>query len=90
MSLSGFIAKTGQSPGFIAFMAHAGVAAFLLSLVHWHQGAVGIVFLLVAMVKEFWFDVHYELNQDYADGLQDWSGYLAGVVVALIASGAGL
>jgi hypothetical protein len=33
MSLSSFIAKTGQDPNFVAFMAHSGFAYFVV-----HQG----------------------------------------------------
>lgn len=87
MSLASAIAKIGESPNFIAFMAHAGWAAIAV-----HEAmrltptwlALSVPFLLAAY-KEFWFDTHYETAppQTYADGALDFAGYVTGIVLGI-------
>lgn len=79
MSLSSWIASVGQNVNFISFMAHMGFS-FALLIFFPHVLTVGII-LLAAAWKEFYFDIHYEANQTYKDGLLDFSGYTAGVIL---------
>ena len=79
MSLSSFIAKTGQNPDFVAFMAHSGFAYFVV-----HQGFPWWAALVLAGIKEFWFDPRYEVNQFiWPDGVLDFSGYSVGIILGV-------
>lgn len=86
MSLSSFIASTGENENFVAFMAHSGFGFFVLTLAaHLHAPllAVAVVAAGLAALKEFWFDIHFETSppQTYADGALDFSGYLTGIIL---------
>jgi hypothetical protein len=84
-TLSNFIASIGQNQKFILFMAHSGFAYFVVSLFSGlHQYIAAGICLVVFAAKEFWFDVKYELNQTIADGANDFSGYVAGIAIALL------
>ena len=80
-----WIAKLGQSIQFVAFFAHAGVAALVVEHSTWPQTtAIGI--LVLAGIKEFWFDAKYETSprQTFYDNLGDFAGYLAGAGLGLL------
>lgn len=77
MSLSGFIANTGENPAFIAFNAHCWFAFAVISL--FGVWAIPVAFVAAA-VKEFWFDVKYEDKQTMTDGLLDFAGYSTGIL----------
>jgi hypothetical protein len=79
MSLSSFIAKTGQNPDFVAFMAHSGFAYFVV-----HQGFPWWAAVVLAAFKEVIFDPAYEVNQTvWPDGALDFSGYAAGIALGV-------
>jgi len=86
MKIFQWIAKTGSNPSFIAFMAHFWFAyALVLTAAGFKFGfKTAMIVLLVAMVKEFWFDKHYETGQSFRDNLLDWVGYAGGSVLAII------
>ena len=70
------------TPSFVAFQAHcwfayAIVVTFGLNTLPWVVGA--------AAVKEFYVDKHFEANQSFSDNLQDWTGYVAGALLAVCA-----
>lgn len=69
------------TPGFIAFNAHC-----------WFAYAVVITFPAMlwymvggAVLKEFYIDAHFETGQTFADNLQDFAGYAAGIILAVLA-----
>lgn len=76
MNLERFIAKMGDSPTFVAFMAHCWFAfALVTTFGFWAiPPALG-----VAIVKELWFDVRFEANQTQLDGVKDLAGYVSGL-----------
>jgi hypothetical protein len=78
MSLSTFIAKTGQDPNFIAWQAHMWFAFAVISV--GGVWAIPVAFIAAAL-KEFWFDVTYEDKQTMTDGLLDFAGYASGIVL---------
>ncbi len=88
MSIQSFIAKTGESPNFIAFMAHSGVAAYVVSRFPYGlpRVIVASIFTILAATKEFWFDLHYEKTppQTLADSALDFAGYVTGIVVGAL------
>ncbi|MDE1828217.1 MAG: hypothetical protein KGH65_03600 [Candidatus Micrarchaeota archaeon] len=91
--LTDFISKTGENPKFVAFMAHSGFAATVLMLFSgWHQYAAAVVALLLAVAKEFSFDLRYEATppQTLMDSVEDFIGYLTGIAFALLAAHLGL
>lgn len=80
MPLSSTIAKIGQNPTFITWMAHM---CFAYGVVYTFGG--WWVAVPIATAKEFWFDKHYEAAQSFTDNLTDWAGYVTGVLLALLA-----
>lgn len=88
MSVSSFIAKTGTNPAFIAFNAHCW---FAFAVVHavcalTSAGWPALIAILLAGIKEFWFDARYEVPvQTLIDNLEDFLGYTVGIVLALLA-----
>ena len=87
--LAAFVARIGESPTFVAFMAHMwfafGVLAILahFGVTLWATVPVGVV---LAGCKEFWFDLRYERHppQTLADSALDFAGYMAGVGLAVL------
>lgn len=85
MSLAAFVARIGTNMQFVAFNAHWGVTYALLSMLAHAIPTASIwpgalVVLIAAAVKEFWFDATYESpKQSFADNLEDFAGYAAGV-----------
>jgi hypothetical protein len=84
VSISSWIAKTGENPNFIAFMAHASAAGFITLAFPSLWLAVSIV--VGTAIKEFWFDLRYEKDppQTIDDSLLDFCGYCTGVGAALL------
>jgi hypothetical protein len=85
MSIVSFIADTGENPNFVAFMAHSGVAFFVMTLFHgsWIAAAVCIG---LALAKEYGFDLRYETTppQTIEDSTMDFAGYLTGIVLGVL------
>lgn len=79
------IGQIGESSWFITANAHCWFAFAMMIFFKGNLLAFG-AFVIVAAIKEFYFDVHYETNQNYVDGLEDFSGYMAGLLVAFIYS----
>jgi len=77
MSLSSFIATTGQNPSFITFNAHCWFAFAVVSI--FGVWAIPVAFVAAAL-KEFVFDIKYETDQSVADGWMDFAGYSTGIL----------
>ena len=88
MTLSSFIAKSGENQNFIAFMAHSGTAAFVVS--RFPAGVLrylaALIALLLAAVKEFIFDLKYEHTppQTLKDSILDFAGYACGLLAGVL------
>ncbi len=88
-SEAGWIAKLGESPAFVAAMAHAWFAySVLATCVHFGLTlwvATPVALLLVGG-KEYVFDLRWETTppQTVWDSTQDAIEYLAGIALALI------
>lgn len=81
-----FIAKTGQNPSFVAFMAHAGFSYFVVSLFSGgHQVIAAVVCIGLFAMKEYLFDQRYETipPQTFYGDTEDYAGYLVGIAMAL-------
>lgn len=81
------IAKLGQNANFVAFMAHSGIAATVLLATKGNLW-VAIGALIVAGIKEFYFDMKYETTppQTFTDSLEDFVGYFVGIVGGVLLS----
>lgn len=83
--ISKWIAKIGENPKFIAFMAHSG---FACSVVLAFKGKWWIVVagIMLALIKEFYWDRKFEQTppQTFLDSLDDFTGYMVGIGVALL------
>ncbi len=83
-SLPTLIAKVGQSPDFGYFFAHSQTAAVVVSRVP--KGTPRLIFggilVLVALYKEFVFDLKKEKNppQTVLDSTKDFVGYIVGLI----------
>ena len=79
------IASTGENQNFITFMAHSGIACSVILMFRGNLFITALAVIL-AVIKEFWFDLHYELSppQTIGDSSLDFAGYLTGMVVALV------
>ncbi|OYV62961.1 MAG: hypothetical protein B7X03_03640 [Parcubacteria group bacterium 21-58-10] len=80
------ISGTGQNSTFVTAMAHAGAAFFLGTLaIHWGAGLLASCLVLSAVfaLKEFWYDLRYELDprQTLMDSTVDYGGYLLGLAL---------
>jgi hypothetical protein len=90
VSLKTFISAVGSNPGFIAWNAHWGFAFFVvIAAMHfrhpgWFWPVIGACVVLAA-VKEFWFDKHFELSpaQGFGDNLIDFCAYMSGLGAAI-------
>lgn len=78
------LGSIGESPDFVAFMAHSCFAFAAISFAHTHLSVAVIVSIVLAAVKEFVFDLKYETTppQTVKDSALDFAGYLVGIVVA--------
>lgn len=87
--LLNWIATTGENPKFIAAMAHCWFAAFVVGSAHrWGLDVriyVYLTVLIVAGIKEFYFDARYEKNppQTTADNIEDFMGYVVGAAIGM-------
>lgn len=77
------IAKIGQNPIFITWMAHMFFAYAIVYTFHAHW--IPLTVIAIAAVKEFYFDKHFETGQTFMDNLIDFAGYTSGVLLALAA-----
>lgn len=89
MSLAASIAKVGEDPNFIAFNAHCWFAyalVFTLAAYGVPTLPVCVVVIVVAGIKEFWFDATQEKDppQTFADNLEDFAGYVGGALLAVV------
>lgn len=86
-----WIASLGQNIQFVAFMAHSGFAATVLLIAKGNLWVAGIGILL-ALAKEFWFDMKYETSppQTIMDSVEDFAGYLAGIIFGVVVAHLGL
>ena len=71
------------TPGFIAFQAHCWFAYAIVYTFHSPQTVIAMIF--AAAIKEFYIDKHFEIGQTFDDNLGDFCGYLAGIVLAVLA-----
>lgn len=71
------------TPRFIAFNAHCWFA-YAIVFTFFNRWCVAAA-LIAAGVKEFYVDKHYESDQTFGDNAADFSGYLAGIFLALLA-----
>lgn len=71
------------TPAFVAFQAHCWFA-YALVLTFFHPWVIAAA-VLAAGVKEFYVDKHFEVGQSFDDNLQDFFGYAAGIVLAVLA-----
>lgn len=70
------------TPAFIAFQAHCWFAyAFVYTL---FNPAIIVAAVVIAGVKEFYIDKHFEENQSFRDNLQDFAGYACGIALAIL------
>lgn len=89
MSLSSRIASIGENVNFVAFMAHSGFAFFVM-IVAWLAGApLGVTAgfcVVLALMKEFWFDLRYETTppQTVWNSMLDFIGYMTGLALAFL------
>lgn len=77
-----------NNPTFLAQAAHFfGAVAIIMSLAHFLGETGGFIsaglFLAYAVVKEFWYDLKYELpKQSFGDSALDFTFYLLGIVAS--------
>ena len=89
MTVQSVIAKLGESPAFVAAMAHCWFAFSVLAvaahfgLTFWFAAPAAVS---IAAVKEFWFDLRYETTpvQTVGDSAGDFIEYLAGIALAVL------
>jgi hypothetical protein len=78
------------NPIFLAESAHffGAIATIMTSTRFWgKKGAIitAIIFTICAAIKEFWYDLGYELpKQTFGISLLDYAFYIIGIVVALL------
>lgn len=76
-----FIATLGTNPDFIVANAHLWFAAFVV-LASGGSTLVAVLCVLLAAVKEFWFDAKYEMpHQTTGDDWCDFGEYLVGIII---------
>ena len=73
----------------VAQASHVAIAAAIVSLssarFHGHAKYIAaVIVILTAAIKEFYFDQRYEDAATRGSNLEDWSYYIAGVIVALL------
>ena len=82
MNIASSIAKIGTNDTFIAFNAHCWFAFAVVSF--YPHPITYIVGLVLALLKEFWFDAKYEVpKQTFLTNLTDFCGYAAGLAIGL-------
>ena len=85
MTISSLIARVGSNPVWIAANAHFWFAFSGMLIFHGSWVALAVL-LLVAAVKEFWFDATHETTppQTAMDNITDFIGYAAGAGVGVL------
>ena len=84
-----WIGRIGENQTFIATMAHVFFAYFVVSLASGtHQYIAALVCIGIFGLKEFAFDRLHEQNppQTFWDDLDDFAGYVIGIMLALTVS----
>lgn len=82
------ISSFTENRRFIAFNAHWGTIAYILS--RWPYGPARWIAcacaLIIVIAKEFWFDLHFEIvpPQTLSSSTRDFAGYLFGICLAVI------
>jgi hypothetical protein len=71
------------TPAFVAFQAHCWFAYAVCVSIHtvWVFPASAVL----AGVKEFVIDKNFETDQTFSDNLQDFLGYVTGIILAILA-----
>jgi hypothetical protein len=71
------------TPAFITFNAHCW---FAYAVVYTCGGALwaALAMAAIAAFKEFYVDKHYEVAQSFRDNLEDFGGYLTGIMLAVM------
>ena len=83
-ALTTLIAKIGTNPTFIAANAHCWFAFAIVTIVMPHWVMVPAVAIPTAALKEFWFDATYESpHQTFMDNLEDFGGYMLGILLGI-------
>jgi hypothetical protein len=70
------------TPAFVAFNSHCWFAyAVIVTAAHFHAPIWWVVSatIVLAGIKEYWCDKHYELAQTFVDDSVDFVGYLTGI-----------
>lgn len=87
--ISAFIARVGESPAFVAAMAHCWFAFSVIAIMA-HVGisawVTGPLCVAAAAGKEFYFDLRYEKTppQTWQMSALDFVGYLTGIALAVL------
>lgn len=84
-----WIGRIGENQTFIATMAHVFFAYFVVSLASGtHQHIAAVIWLGLFGFKEFFIDRLYEHTppQTFWDDLDDYIGYVLGIILALTIS----
>jgi hypothetical protein len=84
-----FLKWAPNNPTFINLQLHATLAFFLLAfavkILPFMQWPFAVVAVILAGVKEFYFDMKYESPpQPFAGALQDFSGYMIGIGLSIV------
>ena len=81
--LTAWVGRIGPNPTFVAANAHCWFAFSVLSVMPSKWTAVGAV--IAALAKEFWWDLRFETpKQTWLDSLEDFAGYLVGILLACL------
>jgi hypothetical protein len=90
MTIKSTITDVGSNPKFIAWNAHWGFSFFVvIAVMHFRQPSwfwpVIAACVVLAAIKEFWFDKHFELAppQCFTDNRIDFCAYLSGLGAAI-------
>jgi hypothetical protein len=67
-------------------MAHAFVAAWILTRLPAHKWWLACGIIVFGALKEFLYDAKYETDppQTFTDNLEDFAGYVTGCVIGLL------
>jgi hypothetical protein len=81
-AFSNFIARMGQNIQFVAFFAHAGVAALVVEHSP-HRWIVAGAVMVAGGIKEYWFDARDETDppQTFWDNTEDFVGWTTGAIL---------
>jgi hypothetical protein len=68
---------------FVTWMAHM-FSAYAVVYTFYGPWVIGLA-IVAAGVKEFAIDKHYETGQTFTKNLQDFAGYMSGIILAIMA-----